>query len=108
MPVGGAPYSGDALHVHVFLIKQNFQTEAVMFSRREEMVIDFKSRFFLRTSVGAADIRKEIKTSIRRSLKKRTGRDNAFTRNDQRYFSVSSDDLGDPFRMFTLQRRHEL
>ncbi len=77
------------------------------FSSREEVIIHFKARFFLGPAVDAANIGEKIEAGIGRSFQKPTRSLDAVACDCDRDFTVSVYDLVDPFRVLTLQRRHQ-
>ena len=64
MPICRAPNTGYCRNVGVLLVHQNFQTNAMIFFRREEMVVHLKARLLLDPSIDSAKIRQEIKLAL--------------------------------------------
>src|SRR5438128_11267761 len=75
--------------------------------RGKQMIVDFKARLFLRSAIKAAEVCKKIKLKVRGRFKKRTDVCDVFARHNDRSFAERFDCFGDPFRVFTLQRRRD-
>ena len=71
------------------------------------MIVDFKPRFFFDPAVRAADVRQKIEARFRIGFQKRTRRHDVFARHDDRDLVERINHVGDPLRMFTLERRHQ-
>ena len=71
VPVCCSPNSGDSRYAHVCFVKQNLQPQPVIFGGRKQMIVNFETRLFLHTSIGAAKVRKEIKLGFRAGFERR-------------------------------------
>src|SRR6185369_94217 len=68
MPVCGAPNGSHALHMHVFFIQLDLNPKAMMFCRREQVIVNFEPRLFFHSSIDAAKIGKKVETAFRPTL----------------------------------------
>ena len=102
VPIRGAPNAGYARHVRVVLVNQNFQTDAMKLRGREQMIVNFKARLFLRSAIETAQIRKEIKFQAGSCFQKQTRIRDEFARNDNRCFTEGCYNFTDPIAMCTL------
>src|SRR6185369_14704406 len=102
MPVCGAPNGSHALHMHVFFIQLDLNPKAMMFCRREQVIVNFEPRLFFHSSIDAAKIGKKVETAFRPTLKKRADRVDEFLRNNNGGFTKCLDYLTQPFWVFTL------
>src|SRR6185436_12768961 len=73
VPVGGAPYAGNARHVRIVFIQQDLQPYSMVFGRRKQMVINFESRLFFRSPIETADVREKVEFKFRRGFQITTG-----------------------------------
>src|SRR5258706_2164411 len=78
-----------------------------MFRGGKQVVVNFKARLFLDSSVRAAEVSQEIKFSIRAGFESGTDVNNMQRRNNGGDFVVRLDNFSYPVCMFTLQRRHQ-
>ena len=102
VPIRGAPQTGDARYVNVVLVQHHFNSNAMIFSGREKVIIDFETRFLFNSAIRTANVCEEIKTSFRPRLQKRTCIKEVFARYDKRRLAERNDDFRDPFGMLTL------
>ena len=56
VPVRGAPNPGHGRHMHVIFVEHHFQSQPMMFCRREQMVIDFKAGLFLGAAIKTTKV----------------------------------------------------
>src|ERR1041385_7416451 len=98
VPVRCFPNAGHGRDVRVFLVKQYFQSDAMVFSRREKVVIHFETRLLFNAAIRTTDISKKVETCVWRRLQKFASLDNAFARHDDRRLAESEDYFAHPFR----------
>ena len=80
----------------------------MVFGSRKQMIVDFKTRLFFKTSIDAAKIRKEIEPRIRAGLESGAHVNNMRRWYNNSDFSVRFNNFSYPIGVFTLQRRHQL
>src|SRR2546423_743121 len=107
VPICPAPDAGNARHVRVILVQNNFQADAMELRSRKKVIVDFKARLFFRSAIKAAQIRKEIEFQTGSCFQKRARIRDEFARNDNRCFAESLYNFADPFSTRTLQRRRD-
>ena len=108
VPVGCAPDAGDGRHVRVVFVQQNFQTQAMMLRCRKQMIVDFETRIFF--DPRSAPQRSARKSNVASGPVFRAQHTSTICSRGtiDRHFAERFDDLGDPVRVLTLQRRHQL
>ena len=106
MPVSRPPNSGDGRQMNIIFLEQHLQPKPVMLGGGKEVVINFESRLFFDSAIHATKIGQKVKARLRPDLKLTADVGNVESRNGRGHFAERLDDLTDPIRMCTLQRRH--
>src|SRR5438876_4953688 len=71
VPVCRTPNCRNGRHMNVVVVQYDFQPQSMMPGGGEEMIVNFKTRLFLRTSIDTAKIRKKIEFQPGRCFQKR-------------------------------------
>src|SRR6266545_30399 len=82
VPVCSAPDTSHGRHMRVVLVQQNFQPQPMMFCGGKQMIIYFEAWFFLRSTIRAAQVCKEINSSFRGGFQMRADFNNVLARNN--------------------------
>src|SRR5688572_17948604 len=98
MPVRGAPDAGDCGYTRVFFIQQHLQTQPMMPSGREQVVVHLEARLFFGTAIETAQVSQHIEVEARRSFQETGSCDYVLTEHDDSRFTQRVYDLADPFR----------
>ena len=68
VPVGCAPDARHSLNVRVVIVQENFQSQAMILRRLEQMVINLEARLFFGAAISAAKVCEEIEFKSGRGL----------------------------------------
>src|ERR1044071_2868616 len=79
----------------------------MMLRRREQVIVDLKTRLFFRAAIRAADVRKKIELKSGRGFEKRANLRDHFARHNHGNLAKGFDDFADPRSIRMLQRRHQ-
>ena len=66
------------------------------------MVVDFETRFFLRSAIEATNVSEKVELQTRRALEKCARSNDVLARDDNGGFAQRLDNFIRPFRMLTL------